>query len=93
MQSLSSLVHTRDTHLVCQFREIERRVLGTPHPAGKAGWHLPHRGTFFITSLFSKELQKARFKFTLGDVGLSTQSFKSCLRDVFQPDKQSSKES
>lgn len=43
--------------------------------------------------LFSQELKKARFKFTLEDIGLSTQGIKSYLRDVLHPDKHSSKES
>lgn len=68
-------------------------MLGTPHPAARQAGIYPTEGHSSSTSLFSKELKKARFKLTLGELGLSTQGIKSYLRDVFQPGKHSSKES
>lgn len=67
-------------------------MLGTPHPAARQAGIYPTEGHSPTTSLFSKELKKARFKFTLGDGGLSTQGNESYLRDLFQPGKHSSKE-
>lgn len=91
MQSTSSLAHTVGVSV--QQRLREGQGAWHPKPSCKAGWHLPQEGHSSSSSLFSKELKKARFKLTLGELGLSTQGIKSYLRDVLQPGKHSSKES
>lgn len=89
-KSTSSLVHTVGVSAQQRLREGQGAWHSTP-AARQAGIY-PTEGQSSSTSLFSKELKKPRFKFTLGDGGLSTQGIKSYLRDVSQPGKHSSNE-